>query len=152
MRTHDAHVIHWMATQVHGAIMQYLHPAYRDRMNCTVRALRDALGLHLIDAYVLMREQGRVHGRGVYPGLTTRYYKDIAERRGFSYSQLSFLEAQRDYGKTIKTAQRRLCSHERVVFGVSGHVIGFSNQATSDWANNRRHHVQSAHVFKQRAA
>ena len=105
---HDQHVIDWMRHSVHGATMQYLHPAYRDNRNCTVRALRDALGIHLIDAYVRMREQGRKHGRGVYPADTARYYRNIAGQLGYQYSQLANIDAWRDYGKTIVTAQRAL--------------------------------------------
>jgi hypothetical protein len=31
-------------------------------------------------------------------------------------------------------------------------VIGFSAGITSDWANNRRHHIRGAHIFRQQAA
>ena len=70
MKIQDAHVLEWMHKHVHMGTAQYRHPAYRDDRNCTVRALADALGIHLIDAYVLMRERGRKHGRGVYPNTT----------------------------------------------------------------------------------
>ena len=152
MDLHDQHVLEWMHKGVHMGTAQYLHPAYRDDRNCTVRALRDALGIHLIDAYVLMREQGRKHGRGVYPPATSRYYRNIAGQRGFQYSELNNLDAWRDYGKTIVTAQRALSQHQRVVFSVRGHVIGFANGETSDWADNRRHHIRGAHIFRQQAA
>lgn len=151
MDLHDQHVLEWMHKAVHCGTMQYLHPAYRDNRNCTVRALRDALGIHLISAYVLMREQGRVHGRGVHPFSTERYYSNIAGQLGFTYSKLYGRDAHRDYGKTIVTAQRALAKHQRVVFGVRGHVIGFANGETSDWADNRRHHIKSAHIFRQAA-
>ena len=149
---HDQHVIDWMRHSVHGATMQYLHPAYRDNRNCTVRALRDALGIHLIDAYVRMREQGRKHGRGVYPADTARYYRNIAGELGYQYSQLANTDAWRDYGKTIVTAQRALAHHQRVVFSVRGHVIGFHNGQSRDWADGRRHHIRGARIFRQRAA
>ena len=152
MKMYDQHVIDWMSHEVHGATMQYLHPAYRDSRNCTVRALSDALGIHLISAYVLMREQGRKHGRGVYPNDTAQYYRNIADQLGYQYSQLANIDAWRDYGKTIVTAQRALAKHQRVVFSVSGHVIGFHNAETSDWANKRRHHIHGAHIFRQQAA
>jgi len=151
MELHDQHVLEWMHKAVHGGTMQYLHPAYRDNRNCTVRALRDALGIHLISAYVLMREQGRKHGRGVYPADTARYYRNIAGKLGFTYSKLASRDAQRDYGKTIVSAQRALAPHQRVVFGVRGHVIGFHQAQTTDWADNRRHHIKSAHIFRQAA-
>ena len=152
MNLHDQHVFQWMHSAVHGGTMQYRHPCYRDNNNCTVRALRDALGLHLIDAYVLMREQGRKHGRGVYPPTTSKYYRNIAGQRGFTYSELINTDAWRDYGKTIVTAQRSLAPHQRVVFSVRGHVIGFHNRQTGDWANGRRHHIRGAHIFRQQAA
>ena len=151
MDLHDQHVLEWMHKAVHCGTMQYLHPAYRDNRNCTVRALRDALGIHLISAYVLMREQGRVHGRGVHPFSTERYYSNIAGQLGFTYNKLATRDAQRDYGRTIVTAQRALANHQRVVFGVRGHVIGFHNAQTTDWADNRRHHIKSAHIFRQAA-
>ena len=151
MEMHDAHVLEWMHKSVHMGTAQYLHPAYRDTRNCTVRALRDALGIHLISAYVLMREQGRKHGRGVKPADTARYYRNIAGKLGFSYSKLATRDAQRDYGKTIVSAQRALAKHQRVVFGVRGHVIGFHQAQTTDWADNRRHHIKSAHIFRQAA-
>ena len=151
MDLHDQHVLEWMHKAVHGGTMQYKHPAYRDKRNCTVRALRDALGIHLISAYVLMREQGRKHGRGVYPADTARYYRNIAGKLGFTYSKLASRDAQRDYGKTIVSAQRALAPHQRVVFGVRGHVIGFHQAQTTDWADNRRHHIKSAHIFRQAA-
>ena len=152
MNLHDQHVLQWMHSAVHCGTMQYLHPAYRDDRNCTVRALRDALGIHLISAYVLMREQGRVHGRGVYPPTTTKYYRNIAANLGYQYSELRGLDAHRDYGKTIVTAQRALSDHQRVVFSVRGHVIGFHNRQTGDWADGRRHHIRGAHIFRQQAA
>ena len=152
MDLHDQHVLEWMHKHVHGGTMQYRHPAYRDNRNCTVRALRDALGIHLISAYVLMREQGRKHGRGVYPADTTKYYRNIAAQLGYQYSELRGLDAHRDYGKTIVTAQRALADHQRVVFSVRGHVIGFHNRQTGDWADGRRHHIRGAHIFRQQAA
>ena len=152
MMLHDQHVLEWMHKHVHGATMQYKHPAYRDNNNCTVRALRDALGIHLISAYVLMREQGRKHGRGVYPATTTQYYRNIAAKLGYQYSQLLGRDAHRDYGKTVVTAQRALADHQRVVFSVRGHVIGFHNRQTGDWADGRRHHICGAHIFRQQAA
>ena len=152
MELHDQHVLEWMHKAVHGGTMQYLHPAYRDNRNCTVRALRDALGIHLISAYVLMREQGRKHGRGVYPADTARYYRNIAGELGYQYSQLANTDAWRDYGKTIVTAQRALAHHQRVVFSVRGHVIGFHNGQSRDWADGRRHHIRGAHIFRQQAA
>ena len=151
MALHDQHVLEWMHKDVHCGTMQYLHPAYSDNRNCTVRALKDALGIHLISAYVLMREQGRVHGRGVHPFKTERYYRNIAGQLGFNYSRLYGTDAHRDYGKTIVTAQRALANHQRVVFGVRGHVIGFHNAETTDWADNRRHHIKSAHIFREAA-
>ena len=152
MEMQDAHVLEWMHKHVHGGTMQYRHPAYRDERNCTVRALRDALGIHLISAYVLMREQGRKHGRGVYPPTTTRYYRNIAGQLGYQYSELRGLDAHRDYCRTIVTAQRALAHHQRVVFSVRGHVIGFYQGQSSDWADGRRHHVKGAHIFRQQAA
>ena len=152
MDLHDQHVLEWKLKAVHGGTMQFYHPAYHDDRNCTVRALRDALGIHLIDAYVLMREQGRVHGRGVYPPTTTRYYRNIAAQLGYQYSELRGLDAHRDYGRTIVTAQRALAHHQRVVFSVRGHVIGFHNGQSSDWADGRRHHIKGAHIFRQQAA
>ena len=152
MDIHDAHVLEWLHKSVHMGTAQYRHPCYRDTNNCTVRALRDALGIHLIDDYVLMREQGRVHGRGVYPPTTTRYYRNIAGQLGYQYSELRGLDAHRDYGKTVMTAQRALTLRERVVFSVRGHVLGFHEGRTSDWANNRRHHIRGAHIFRQQAA
>ena len=152
MALHDQHVLEWMHKRVHGATMQYLHPCYRDTRGCTVRALADALGIHIITAYVLMREQGRKHGRGVYPTDTSKYYRNIAAKLGYQYSKLAGRDAHRDYGKTIVSAQRALAPHQRVVFGVRGHVIGFHKNQTSDWADNRRHHIRSAHIFRQQAA
>jgi hypothetical protein len=152
MDLHDQHILEWMHKHVHGATMQYLHPAYRDTNNCTVRALRDSLGIHLISAYVLMREQGRKHGHGVYPPNTAKYYRNIAGQLGFQYSELCGLDAHRDYGRTIVTAQRALAPHQRVVFSVRGHVLGFHGGQTSDWANGRRHHIRGAHIFRQQAA
>ena len=152
MSIHDQHVLEWMHKSVHGGTMQYRHPAYRDSNNCTVRALRDALGIHLISAYVLMREQGRKHGRGVYPPTTTKYYRNIAANLGYQYSELRGLDAHRDFGKTVVTAQRALSPHQRVVFSVRGHVIGFHNRQSADWADGRRHHIRGAHIFRQQAA
>ena len=149
---HDQHVLEWMHKHVHGATMQYLHPAYHDKGNCTVRALRDALGIHLITAYELMREQGRKHGCGVFPRDTAKYYRNIAGKLGYQYSKLANIDAWREYGKTIVTAQRALASHQRVVFSVRGHVIGFSNGQSTDWADGRRHHIRGAHIFRQHAA
>ncbi|QDP54056.1 MAG: hypothetical protein Unbinned1502contig1001_43 [Prokaryotic dsDNA virus sp.] len=151
MGLHDYHVIEWTHKAVHGGMMVCSHPAYSDSRNCTVRALRDALGIHLITAYVLMLKQGRQHGRGLQPRVTAQYYRNIAGELGYSYNKLSGRDAQRDYGRTIVTAQRSLSSHQRVVFGVRGHVVGFYNGTTTDWADNRRHRVKSAHIFKQAA-
>jgi len=146
-----AHVAQWIATQVHGGLMQYLHPAYRDDRNCTVRAVADALGLHIITAYEFMRACGRKHGHGTQPSLTRRAYKTIAQHLGYDYVGLSWDEARTDYGRTIVSAQRALQPHERVVFAVRGHVIGFHDRTTSDWADSRRHRIECAHIFKRAA-
>tara|TARA_R100000353_G_scaffold176045_2_gene148490 strand:+ start:2953 stop:3408 length:456 start_codon:yes stop_codon:yes gene_type:complete len=151
MELHDHHVIEWTHKVVHGHMMVSSHPAYSDSRNCTVRALRDALGIHLIDAYVLMREQGRQHGRGLKPRVTAQYYRNIAGKLGYSYEKLSGRDVQRNYGRTIVTAQRSLAPHQRVVFSVRGHVVGFYKATTTDWADSRRHRVKSAHIFKQAA-
>jgi hypothetical protein len=148
---YDQHVIDWIVHSVHGGTMQYLHPAYRDSNNCTVRAISTALGLHLITAYELMKSQGRKHGRGTMPYITRDAYMYIAKRYGFQCIDLDYFEARADYGKTITTAQRSLSKHERVVFSVRGHVIGFSKRCTDDWANNRRHHILGAYQFKKAA-
>ena len=152
MEMQDAHVLEWMHKSVHMGTAQYRHPAYHDERNCTVRGLRDALGLHIITAYVLMLEQGRKHGRGVYPPTTTKYYRNIAAQLGYQYSELRGLDAHRDFGKTGVTAQRALAPHQRVVFSVRGHVLGFHQGRTADWADNRRHHIKGAHIFRQQAA
>ena len=148
---HDQHVIDWMRHSVHGATMQYRHPAYRDTSNCTVRAIATALDLHLITAYELMKEQGRKHGRGTKPYITRDAYHVIAKRYGYQVVNLDYFKARAEYGKTITTAQRSLADHERVVFAVRGHVIGFRNRETDDWADNRRHHILGAYQFKQAA-
>ena len=148
---YDQHVLEWMHKRVHGATMQYLHPAYRDGSNCTVRGIATALGLHLITAYELMKSQGRKHGRGTMPSVTRKAYKFIAKRYGYRFVALNYLDARADYGKTITTAQRVLGEHERVVFSVRGHVIGFSKRKTDDWADSRRHHILGAYTFKQAA-
>jgi hypothetical protein len=31
-------------------------------------------------------------------------------------------------------------------------VLGFYQGRTTDWANNRRHHIRGAHIFRQQAA
>lgn len=147
----QAHVAQWLATQVHGGLMQYKHPAYRDTRNCTVRAIADALGLHRITAYEFMKACGRKHGHGTQPSVTRRAYGAIARHHGYECVSLDYFEARADYGRTIVTAQRALQPHERVVFHVRGHVIGFSECVTSDWANQRRHHVVGAYVFKRAA-
>ena len=147
----QAHVNRWKATQVHGFTMDFKHPAYHDENNCTVRAVADALGLNLITAYEFMRACGRKHGRGLIPHYTRRAYKVIAQHLGYQLVELDYFEARADYGRTIVTAQRALRPSERIVFRVRGHVIGFSDRTTSDWANQRRHHVVGAHVFKRAA-
>ena len=148
---HDQHVLEWMHKSVHGATMQYLHPAYRDTKNCTVRALATALDLHIITAYEAMKSNGRKHGRGTKPHVTRNAYRVIAKRYGYQVVDLDYFDARAEYGKTITTAQRALADHERVVFSVKGHVIGFRNRETDDWANNRRHHIRGAYQFKKAA-
>lgn len=148
---HDAHVLMWHIYAVHGGAMVATHPAYNDDRNCTVRAIEKALGLHRITAYVEMAEQGRKHGRGVMPALTKQAYRNIAGKYGFTYTKLDRRDAHRDYGKTIVSAQRALARHERVIFNVRGHVIGFANCETNDWAEGRRHHITSVHKFRQAA-
>ena len=105
-------ILEWMHKRVHGGTMQYLHPAYRDNRNCTVRALRDALGIHLISAYVLMREQGRKHGRGVM--LPHGYYRNIAGQLASTTASWPPVTPG-DYGRTIVTAQRALAPPARRV-------------------------------------
>ena len=90
MDLHDQHVLEWMHKAVHGGTMQYLHPAYRDDRNCTVRALRDALGIHLIDAYVLMREQGRQARSRRLPAHHHRYYRNIAAQLGYPVQRVAW--------------------------------------------------------------
>lgn len=147
----QAHVICWKATQVHGFTMDFKHPAWRDDNNCTVRAVADALGLNLITAYEFMKACGRKHGRGLMPHYTRRAYRVIAKHLGYEYHGLCWSEARSQYGRTIVSAQRALMPHERVVFAVRGHVIGFHDRVTTDWADSRRHRIECAHVFKRAA-
>ena len=146
-----SHVAMWRVTQVHGVAMDFKHAAYSDTNNCTVRAVADALGLNLITAYEFMKACGRKHGRGLMPYYTRRAYKVIAQHLGYEYVGLCQWDTITQYGRTIRTAQRALLPHERIVFSVRGHVIGFHDRVTSDWADSRLHRIECAHVFKRAA-
>ena len=60
-------------------------------------------------------------------------------------------QAKREYGKTLLTAERELMAHERVVFEVKGHVIGFHNNASNDSAQGRRQRIEAIYRFKYAA-
>ena len=64
----------------------------------------------------------------------------MAKQHGMKVTRLKRREAQRDYGKTVVSAQRNIRPNQRVIFNVRGHTMGFHN-GTSDWANGRRHHI-----------
>ena len=147
----DSHVALWNAHRVHGALAVAIHPAWRDRAWCTVDALRTALGIHRISAYVYLKKWGRRHGKGASMACVHRAYKEAANDRGFKMVMLDRRKAIRDYGRTITSAQKKIMPHERIVLDVRGHVIGFSNGQTNDWAAGRGFRVQSALKFVKAA-
>jgi hypothetical protein len=147
----DSHVTAWNAHRVHGALAVAMHPAWRDRAWCTVDALSTALGIHRITAYLYMKAFGRRHGKGASMTCVHRAYERAAEDHGFRMVMLDKRKATLDYGRTITSAQKKIMPHERIVLDVRGHVIGFSNGQTNDWAAGRGFHVQSALKFVKAA-
>lgn len=147
----DSHVTAWNAHRVHGATAVAMHPAWRDRQWCTVDALSTALGIHRITAYLYMRAFGRRHGRGASIGCIYGAYRQAAEDHGFEMVLINKREANRDYGRTIASAQKNILPHERIVLDVREHVIGFGNGTTRDWAAGRRFRVNGAFKFVEAA-
>ena len=70
---------------------------------------------------------------------------------GMRIEYMSGQDAKREYGKTLLTAERELMAHERVVFEVKGHVIGFHNNASNDSAQGRRQRIEAIYRFKEAA-
>ena len=147
----DAHVNCWMLRAVHGAAMVASHPTYRDSAWCTVDALRTALGIHRISAFHYLQKHGRRYQRGASWHCIVNAYREAANDHGFEVTYLGAHRAKREYGRTIVTASRALLPHERVVFSVRGHVLGYHNKQTNDWADGRRHHIDGLWRFKQAA-
>lgn len=147
----DSHVQLWNAATVHGASAVAKHPAMMDSAWCTVDALSTAIGIHRITAYVYLKQWGRRHGRGASMACIRRAYRQAAEDHGFEMVTLNKLKANRDYGRTIASAQKNIMPHERIVLDVRGHVIGFGDGSTRDWAAGRRFHVNGAFKFVEAA-
>ena len=152
MELHDQHVLEWMLKAVHGGVMQYLHPVYRDPNNCAPRALYQVTGLHPITVYHICKQFGeREHGQGMTVGKMWLAFEAAAKIIGMRVEYLTGQQAKREYGKTLLTAERQLMGHERVVFEVKGHVIGFHNNASNDAAQGRRHRIKAAYRFTEAA-
>lgn len=147
----DSHVQLWRAHTQHGASMVASHPAMRDAAWCTVDALSTALGLHRITAYEYLKRFGRRHGQGASMVCIHRAYTQAAEDYGYKLVLINKFHANRDYGRTIASAQKNILPHERIVLDVRGHVIGFGNGTTRDWAAGRRFHVNGAFKFVEAA-
>lgn len=147
----NSHVKLWKAATVHGASAVASHPAMRDSQWCTVDALSTALGIHRITAYLYLKTFGRRHGRGASMTCILRAYRQAAEDNGFEMVLINKPQANRDYGRTIASAQKNIMPHERIVLDVRGHVIGFGGGATRDWAAGRRFHVNGAFKFVEAA-
>ena len=150
---HDCHVIDWRIMAVHGTLIgERRHPANNDHNNCTVRALVDCFGLHLIHAY----EHNKAHGRRHRCAMRNSHWKraalDMAKQRGLYMRRLGAIKAQREYGKTVRTAQRAVLPHQRVIFNQPRHTMGWANGVTSDWADGRRKHIQGVWEFLPREA
>ena len=152
MELHDQHVLQWMFSAVHGGIMQYLHPVYRDPNNCVPRALHQATGLHPITVYQICKQfGGREHGKGMTVDKMWLAFEAAAKLTGMRVEYIAGQQAKREYGKTLLTAERKLMAHERVVFEVKGHVIGFHDNVSNDSAQGRRQRIKGAYKFKKAA-
>jgi len=152
MEPHDQHVLEWMVKAVHGGIMKYLHPVWRDPNNCVPRALHQATGLHPITVYQICKEfGGRKHGKGMTVDKMWLAFEAAAKLTGMRVEYIERQQAKREYGKTLLTAERELMGHERVVFEVKGHVIGFHNNASNDSAQGRRQRIKAIYRFKEAA-
>ena len=150
MELHDQHVLEWMHKHVHGGTMQYLHPVYRDPNNCAPRALYQVTKLHPITVYHICKQfGGREHGKGMTVNKMWLAFEAAAKLTGMRVEYISGQDAKREYGKTLLTAERNLMDHERVVFEVKGHVIGFHKRATYDGAQGRRQRIRAAYRFKE---
>ena len=148
MELHDQHVLEWMVRAVHGGIMKYLHPVWRDPNNCVPRALHKVTGLQPITAYHICKEYGgREHGKGMTAHQMRLAFEAAARLAGLRVEYMPDQQAKREYGKTLLTAERELMAHERVVFEVKGHVIGFHNIASNDSAQGRCHRIKAAYRF-----
>ena len=152
MELQDQHVLEWMFKAVHGGVMQYLHPVYRDPNNCVPRALHQATGLPPITVYqICMDFGGREHGKGMTVDKMWLAFEAAAKLTGMRVEYIAGQQAKREYGKTLLTAERELMAHERVVFEVKGHVIGFHDSASNDSAQGRRQRIKAIYRFKEAA-
>ena len=152
MELHDQHFLEWMLKAVHGGVMQYLHPVYRDPNNCAPRALFQVTGLHPITVYHICKLfGGREHGKGMTVHQIWLAFEAAAKLIGMRVEYMPGQQAKREYGKTLLTAERQLMAHERVVFEVKGHAIGFYNNASNDSFQGRCHRIEAAYRFKQAA-
>ena len=152
MESHDQHVLQWMISAVHGGIMKYLHPVWRDPNNCVPRALHQVTGLHPITIYQVCKQfGGREHGKGMTVDKMWLAFEAAAKLTGMRVEYMSGQDAKREYGKTLLTAERELMAHERVVFEVKGHVIGFHNNSTYDNAQGRRKRIKAVYRFREAA-
>lgn len=148
---HDCHVLDWRIYAVHGTLLgQHNHPAYRDTNNCTVRALCDVFGVHLITAYEHMAKHGRPHRSGPTWSRWKRAAKAMAKQKGYYMRTLSRLTSRRLYGATIVTAQRKIKPHQRLVINQRGHTMGWANSHTNDWAAGRRKRTHTVWEFLPR--
>lgn len=139
---HNAHVCEWKE-RVCCYTHITCHPAYRDENNCTVKALRNAFGLSFPAAYEALKAYGRKHGSGLPWASYLACVKQHAKQRGLKVEVLKWSQARRDYGKTVVSAQRRLAKGETVIFNVRGHTMCYRDGYTNDWADGRRHHINS---------
>ena len=129
MDLHDQHVLEWMHKSVHGGTCTL--PTATTALHGT----RPASGIHLISAYA---DASRAASTSRLAD-TARYYRNIAGK------PVQLQQAARDAQRIDCHRPACTCQHRRVVFGVRGHVIGFANGETSDWADNRRHHQVGTH-------
>ena len=121
--------------------MYLLSKEYGERMDCAVRAVAVATGVHYIDVQALMTSYGRTPGRRTPRAATNNTLAHL----GFDKKFVPFR------GKTVCTLEREF-KRRKGTFLVStrGHILAIKDGVVQDWAKGRKHRVLSVCEVIQR--
>ena len=115
---------------------------YKERNDCSVKALAIACDVSYEKAHAELKEAGRKKGRGVYMSACHTAAKEL----GFELVEEKFP------GKTVVTLERDLKRYgggRSYFIHVTGHFLAFNGKEVVDWSKDTRKRVRTVYRVKQ---